>query len=220
MKRKLILIAVSLSILLIVLGFFLFQISKSRTFQFFGTLVSRIETDEKVVALTLDDAPTFWSDEVIGLLDEQQVKATFYLVGKAIEKLSEQAKRVADAGHELGNHSYSHERFLLRSPQFIASQIEQTNSLIRKTGYIGHITFRPPNGKKLFGLPLYLAKNNITTIMWDVEPDTYVPDGLNEKEREDFIVNYTVENTRPGSIILIHPFCEKHCAAIAEHCLE
>lgn len=110
-------------------------------------------------------------------------------------------KHIADEGHELGNHSYTHQRFLFKPQSFIDSEIQKNNQLIRETGYGGAITFRPPYGKKLLGLSWYLSKHDIETIMADVEPDTY-------GTKSDFFVQYTVENTKAGSIILLHPFCE------------
>ncbi len=188
-------------IIFAVVGYGLFRISKSRTFQFFGTLVDRVETNQKVVALTFDDAPTSYTDEVLEILQQKQVRATFYAIGQQIEKYPNEASRILAAGHELGNHSYSHQRILLKSQSFIADEIEKTNQLIREAGYEGAITFRPPYGKKLFGLPWYLSKQNIPSIMADVEPDTY-------GTTTEFLVAYTIEHTKPGSIILLHPLCE------------
>jgi peptidoglycan-N-acetylglucosamine deacetylase len=186
----------------------LFQVSKSRTFQFFGGITSRVETSQKVVALTFDDAPTPKTTEILDILKEKQIKATFYEIGKGIEEYPGIAKAIIDAGMEVGNHSYSHERFLLKSQSFIDSEIQKTNTLIRNSGYKGEITFRPPNGKKLFGLPWYLHQHSIKAIMWDVEPDTFVPALQEGNEKTKFLVDYTMEHTRPGSIILLHPFCD------------
>lgn len=209
MKKKLILIVLLITLFLFsVYG--LFQVSKSRTFQFFGGLTSRVETQEKVVALTFDDAPSAFSNQVVDILNEKGIKATFYAIGKNIEEYPDEAKYIVVNGNELGNHSYSHQRFLLKSWQFIDSEIQKTNQLIRDVGYQGKITFRPPNGKKLFLLPWYLKQHNIKTIMWDVEPDTYF------QGESQAIVDYTLENTKPGSIILIHPFCDTNCAADRE----
>lgn len=195
---------------LLLIGYFLFQLSKSRTFQFFGGLTSRVETSKKVVALTFDDAPAPQTKEVLTILKEKQIKATFYEIGKRIEQYPEIAKEIVGAGMEVGNHSYSHERFYLKSQSFIDSEIQKTNTLIRNSGYRGEITFRPPYGKKLFGLPWYLSQHNIKTITWDVEPDAYVAGNSEE------IINYTLDHVRPGSIILLHPFCEKECVADRE----
>jgi peptidoglycan-N-acetylglucosamine deacetylase len=191
-------------------GYLLFQISNSRTFQFFGGLTSRVNTDKKVIALTFDDAPSPRVNDVLNVLNEKQVKATFYLIGQNIEKYPVEAKKIVDAGMEVGNHSYSHQRFLLKPLSFIDSEVQRTNTSIRNTGYHGEITFRPPNGKKLFGLPWYLHQHTMKTIMWDVEPDSFA------REKPEAITRYTLDHVRPGSIILIHPFCEKECVADRE----
>lgn len=209
MKKKRIFILILVIFALVLIGgYILFHISKSRTFQFFGGIIHRVNTSEKVIALTFDDAPTEYSDEVVDILEEKGVKATFYAIGQNIEKYPEEAKNIVTHGHELGNHSYSHQRFLLKSFPFVESEIQKTNELIRNAGYKGEITFRPPNGKKLFSLPWYLRQHNIKTIMWDVEPDTYLSNSVGKEEKTKFLVDYTVENTRLGSIILLHPLCE------------
>jgi chitin deacetylase len=175
--------------------------SKSRTFQFFGEIVSRVETNKKIVALTFDDGPTEYTKDVLNTLEEKNIQATFFVMGSELEKNQEIGETIALAGHELANHTYSHQRMWFKSQAFIADEIEKTNAHIRETGYKGNIHFRPPYGKKLFLLPWYLRQHNIKTITWDVEPDSFGSDA-------DFLVKYTLDNTKPGSIILLHPFCE------------
>lgn len=178
-----------------------FQISKSRAFQFFGEIVPRINTHQKVVALTFDDGPMPGATEdVLSVLNEEGVKATFFVMGADLEKNVEQGRKIVAAGHELGNHTYSHDRMVLKSPSFIASEIERTDQLIRQAMYQGAIHFRPPFGKKLFLLPLYLARHSRKTITWDVEPETY-PEIASDSNR---IVEHVLANTKPGSIILLH----------------
>jgi len=199
--------AIILLIFLFIILYGLFQISKYRTFQFFGGLIYRVNTNNKVVALTFDDAPSEYTDQVLTILKEKNIKATFYAIGQNIEKFPTQVKEIVNQGHELGNHSYSHVRLILKPPSFISREVDKTNELIRSVGYSGEITFRPPNGKKLFILPWYLSTHNIKTIMWDVEPDTYA------SGNSDKIIQYTIQNTKPGSIILMHPFCGMECDA-------
>src|SRR5699024_6047971 len=76
-------------------------------------------------------------------------------------------------------------------------EIEKTDDLIQQAGYKGKIDFRPPNGKKIIGLPYYLSKHNIDTITWNIEPDTFYTTA-NDK------IKYVNETVTPGSIILIH----------------
>ncbi len=207
MKKHKILVILLVIFTFCFLGYSLFRISKSSTFQFFGEIIPRVTTDQKVVALTFDDAPTSYSDEVLEILAEKNIKATFYVIGQSLEKYPQEGKNIIQAGHELGNHSYSHQRFLLKSMSFIDSEIQKTNQLIKDTGYQGEITFRPPYGKKLFALPWYLRQHKIKTITWDVDPDAYAM-SLQKGEKTDFLVNYTLEHTKPGSIVLLHPFCQ------------
>ncbi|MGW5723982.1 polysaccharide deacetylase family protein [Amycolatopsis sp. NPDC003865] len=177
----------------------LFEISKSRTFQFFGKLVDRVETTEKVVALTFDDGPDpAGTHAILDTLKSRQVPATFFLIGRDIAAHPALAHDIAAAGHEIGNHSFSHERMIGVTPAWVADEVEATDALIRTTGYTGEILFRPPNGKKLFALPHYLASHGRTTITWDVEPDS---DGTPDAAT---VVSATVDRVRPGSIVLLH----------------
>lgn len=170
----------------------------ARKYQLFGNLTSQVETNDKVVALTFDDGPTKNTDAILSLLDDYQVKATFFLIGKDIEGQPDEARKIAEAGHQIGNHTYSHKRMVLKSPAFIKHEIEKTDDLIADIGYTESIVVRPPYGKKLIGFPYYLNKHKRETITWNLEPDTFFT-------QADEKVRYVKENIRPGSIILMHP---------------
>lgn len=199
MKKIVIYVSVAI-ILLIGLAYSGLKLSSSRDFQFFGGLVTSADTTEKVVALTFDDGPTDKTNEILTILKEEEVKATFFVTGREIEANLKEAKEIVAAGHELGNHSYSHERMVLKTPSYIKSEIERTDDLIRKAGYKGNIQFRPPYGKKLIGLPYYLDKHDRKTILWDIEPETY-PEVASDSTK---IVKHVSRNIQPGSIILLH----------------
>ena len=197
--RKWTIVVASLLVLVIAAAVTLFEVSKSRTFQFFGTLVNRVETSEKVVALTFDDGPDpAGTQAILDTLRERQAPATFFLIGRDIAAHPDLARAIAAAGHEIGNHSFSHERMIGVTPAWVADEVEATDALIRTTGYRGEILFRPPNGKKLFALPHYLAEHDRTTVTWDVEPDS---DGTPDAAT---VERTTVEQVRPGSIVLLH----------------
>ncbi|UZD45918.1 polysaccharide deacetylase family protein [Peribacillus frigoritolerans] len=190
MKKKLIFIGVGiLVVFLLLLG--TYKLMNSRTYQVFGGLTDNVETNEKVVALTFDDGPSKNVNEILPLLDKYDVKATFFLIGK-------EAGKIAEAGHQIGNHTYSHRRMVFKSLSYIKEEIEKTDKLIQNAGYKGEIDVRPPNGKKIIGLPYYLNKNDRETITWDLEPDSYYTTASDK-------VKYVKENIKPGSIILMHP---------------
>ena len=175
--------------------------SSSKSFQFFGEIYPNINTGQKVVALTFDDGPSPKTDTILTILDSNCVKATFYLTGNSMHHFFSETKRIAASGHEIGNHTYSHSRLIFKSYKTIASEIERTDSLIRKAGYKKDIHFRPAHAKKLLILPYYLEQNNRKTILWDIEPESI--DKISSDS--ELIANYVIENAKNGSIILLHP---------------
>lgn len=196
MKRVLLALVV---LLLVLCGAFAY--SKSRTSQLFGVIVARVETPEKVVALTFDDGPTdYAADEILRNLGD--VKATFFLIGANVQECPAVAPRLVAAGHQLGNHTWSHNRMLLKSPSYIAREIETTDAQIRAAGWRGPILFRAPYSKKLVGLPWYLWRHDRVDVLFDVEPES---DGRTD-QHTDRIVADVLAHTRPGSIILLHPW--------------
>ncbi|QLY27654.1 polysaccharide deacetylase family protein [Nocardia huaxiensis] len=203
MKRKLsgrrLLIGTALAVVVAILTCWgLYVLMNSRTYQVAGRIVARVETTEKVVALTLDDGPTERTPQILQALADAGIPATFYLIGSELAAHPEQGAAIARAGHEIGNHTYNHRRMVLVGPATVRDEVERTDAEIAETGYRGPITFRPPNGKKLFALPRYLSDHDRTTVMWDVEPDS------GKSATADEIVAETLARVRPGSIILLH----------------
>lgn len=185
----------------VVVGSLAQWIAGARSFQLLGRTVARVETTERVVALTFDDGPAPGAtDEILQMLRDQNVVATFFLNGSSIMEHPREAEKLARAGHELGNHSYSHARLIGKPLSFVRDEIERTDELIRGAGFTGSIRFRPPYGKKFLVLPYYLWRSGRESVMWDVEPDSYE----DVAESPDRIVAHVMERTRPGSIILLH----------------
>ncbi len=188
------------------------QLARARSVQLFGSLVDRVETAERRVALTFDDGPTdALADSLIGILEARHVRATFFVTGAELADAADAGRRLVAAGHELGNHTYTHSRMVLRSPAFVRSEIERTDSLIGAVGHVGAIHFRPPFGYKLFALPWYLRRTGRTTVMWDVEPDSY-PEVA---RTSDGIVRHVLERVRPGSIVLLHVWYPSRATSLA-----
>ncbi|MNY01078.1 Peptidoglycan-N-acetylglucosamine deacetylase [compost metagenome] len=194
---SLFLVLAALAAVLIGVHFF----SKSRTTQLFGGIIARVETERPVVALTFDDGPSVrFTPDVLTILRERGVKATFFLTGKETEENLPQARMIVSEGHQLGNHSYTHSNMMFMGPARIREEIERTDAAIRAAGYEGEIMFRPPYGKKLLTLPWYLSRHDRKTIMWDVEPESF-PDVADDAAA---LASHVIEQTRNGSIIIMH----------------
>lgn len=186
-------------------------LSKSRNFQLFGKLVTRVPTSKPAVALTFDDGPEpGFTDEVLAILGQERVKVTFFVTGQSVSEHLDEARRIVAEGYELGNHSYSHARMIGRSYAFVQEEIERTDQLIRAAGYEGAIHFRPPGSKRLLVLPYYLKVTGRTTIFMDVEPESF-PAVAADADR---IVAHVLGKARPGSIILLHVMNESRTETI------
>ncbi|MBF6148409.1 polysaccharide deacetylase family protein [Nocardia nova] len=207
MKRRLLLGGAIVVVLAAVLSIGTYVLMNSRTFQIAGRLVHHVDTSEKVVALTIDDGPTDRTPAILETLAAEHVPATFYLVGRDLAAHRDYGAQIAAAGHELGNHSYTHRRLVFVTPATVRDEVERTDAEIEHTGYHGPVTFRPPYGKKLVALPWYLSHHDRTTVMWDVESDS--AGGVST----DAIVSETVNRARPGSIILLHAMYQPAAAA-------
>lgn len=201
MKRKVI-ITVTSFLLVFLLLLATYKLMNSRTYQLFGNITKQVETTQKVVALTFDDGPTENVNMILPLLEKYHAKATFFLIGEEIETHPDEAKKIVEQGHQIGNHTYSHNRMVFKTLSYYKKEIEKTDLLIRNAGFKGEIDVRPPNGKKLIGFPYYLKKHHRDTITWNLEPDSYYSLATDK-------VNYVKENIEPGSIILIHPMYDK-----------
>ena len=176
-----------------------YWLMNARCFQLVGELVCRGDGTRAPVPQT--------TEAVLAMLAEKRVRGTFFAIGAQIAAQPQLTRRIVAAGHQLANHSWSHPRFLLKSSAFIAREIDDTEAQIRAAGYHGRAYFRPPYGKKLLGLPWALKRRSITTVMWDVDADRFRAQGA------EAMAAQTVAAARPGSIILLHPFCADECAA-------
>lgn len=188
------------------------SIARSRTFQLMGDLVRRVDTEERIVALTFDDGPTVdGGTAILDVLQEEGVRASFYLTGAEIEANPQIARRMVVEGHELGNHTYSHQRMLGRSLATIEDELERTDAAIRQVGHDGRVHFRAPFSHKLLALPYYLARTDRTSISYDIEPESNPEIGASAER----IVEDVTSRVRPGSIILLHVMYPSRAESLA-----
>jgi peptidoglycan-N-acetylglucosamine deacetylase len=142
-----------LYILLCILGCFLPQTN------FLFSVISRGNTGKNMVALTFDDGPSeSTTKQILDLLDKYSVKATFFVSGVNASRHPEIIKDIISRGHAVGNHSYSHNSFLmLKSYRTLYREIAQAQEVLRKIG-IEALAFRPPVGIVNPKLPRVLNK--------------------------------------------------------------
>jgi peptidoglycan-N-acetylglucosamine deacetylase len=170
--------------------------------QFVGDAVRRIKTDEKIVAITFDDGPVQgFTEKILDVLNENNVKATFFMIGQRAEQNPELVKKVYGLGHQLGNHTWSHPLMIGHSSRFFRDQIEKTDAALKNAGYKDEIYFRAPYGMKFYGLPKVLEEKHRKNILFDV-----ISWDFNSPKTKKIVKN-VLSAVRPGSIILMHDGC-------------
>jgi peptidoglycan/xylan/chitin deacetylase (PgdA/CDA1 family) len=163
-----------------------------------GTVYQGIASG-KVVALTFDDGPSpIWTPKILDELKKENVKATFFMLGKHVEKYPSIAKRVAEEGHEIGNHSYSHHIIISEKLDNLIKEIKNTERIIRNVTGRTTIYFRPPkawiNGKERAKIESLGYK----AVLWTLNSKDWVT--FDDK----YMVNYLIKNMQAGDIILFH----------------
>jgi polysaccharide deacetylase family sporulation protein PdaB len=165
----------------------------------FGRVFSNKETTQKVVALTFDDGPyPPYTGQVLDVLKEYHVPATFFVVGQNVEKYPELVKRISVEGHQLGNHTYHHVDLLKVDRKVIAEEIDNTNkAIVAATGISPHL-MRPPHGFRDPAVMEMMAERNLKVVEWSVMSRDWTNPGV------DVIVERTVNKVKNGSIVLLH----------------
>ncbi|MFL3654875.1 MAG: polysaccharide deacetylase family protein [Halioglobus sp.] len=163
-----------------------------------GTIVT-VPVTEKVVALTYDDGPNPpHTQALLATLERHSVKATFFLKGQNVEAFPEAVRVIAQSGHEIGNHSYSHRPMFSLSKTAMLEELVRTNRLIENLVDYKPALFRPPYGIQGPGLKMALDELDMTSILMSTS-------GLDwEVTEPKLIASAVVESIEPGSIILLH----------------
>jgi len=155
--------------------------------------------DENRIALTFDDGPdSRFTPRVLDVLKKHNVKATFFVMGSRVKGVPRVARRIADEGHVMGNHTYWHPKLWRQSAGRIRWEaLETDHAILEVAGYAPKL-FRPPYGALTEELLTQLSAMNYTVVGWNV-------DSLDWKQLPaDQVEANVVSNVRPGSIILMH----------------
>lgn len=110
-----------------------------------GNIIMDQRMSENLCAITFDDGPSRNTMQLLDMLDQYGIPATFFLLGKQVELHPDIVRRIAGDGHEIGNHSYSHPNLRLLSPERKADEIRRTDAILRSLG-VTPLFLRPPYG--------------------------------------------------------------------------
>ncbi|MEG4207295.1 polysaccharide deacetylase family protein [Microcoleus sp. Pol7_A1] len=167
--------------------------------QFQGTTIreAKLDSQHKAIALTFDDGP--WpktTKQILDILKENNIKATFFWVGRYLKTSPEIGKQVAAAGHAIGNHTWNHE-YLKYNEDGAAREIDRTSSLIEELTGVQTSMFRPPGGILNNGLVAYAQKKNYTVVMWSA-------DSFDWRTLTESLMDNVMRQAKSGGIVLMH----------------
>ena len=160
-----------------------------------------VETDEPKVAVSFDAA---WgaddTDELLRILKENDVKATFFLCGYWVEKYAEEVKKIAEAGHDLGNHSATHPHMSQLTAEQITEELQKCHQNVKGLTGIEMDLFRPPFGEYDNEVIETATENGYYTIQWDIDSLDWKEQGAQAEINQ--VLNH--KHLGNGSIILFH----------------
>lgn len=153
-----------------------------------------IDSSKKSVALTFDDGPCVYTNDVIDLLLDFNMKATFFELGSLMERYPEIVKRVLDSGFEVGSHGYNHKAFTKLKVGGTLKDISRTNDIYREISGRDLKLVRPPYGSINASIR---DSVDVTFVKWSV-------DSLDWKVRDERYVENVMSVAKDGDIILLH----------------
>lgn len=154
------------------------------------------KTEKKRIALTFDDGPhPIYTPQMLELLKEEQVPATFFLLGENVELYGDVVKEIAKEGHLIGNHTYHHVQITSLSLEEACKEIQETSDLIEELTGTGTEYVRPPFGTWNEELEERL---DLIPVMWSIDTKDWTTQNV------DWIVRETVKHAEDHDIILMH----------------
>ncbi len=169
----------------------------SKSSQLFGPSVFRGPGLRRSLSLTFDDGPSEGTLQLLDYLEAQDIKATFFLCGINVQRFPEIAGRVAAAGHEIGNHTYSHPKLLFRSQRFIDDEFSLAQRIISSETGVTPMMLRPPYGLRWAGMQAVQRRLALLGVLWTVI-------GNDWKWPAHRISQRVIRYASPGGIICLH----------------
>ena len=153
----------------------------------------------KCVALTFDDGPSPYTDRLLQILNQNDAKSTFFLIGNKVAANPAGAKRIADAGMEVANHTWEHPNMTTIPPEDIGSQISRANDAIQAATGQRPKLLRTAGGLINDNVLAAAKQQGMADINWDVIPFDWMNDSNTAATRYMLMTQI-----KPGSVVLFH----------------
>lgn len=178
---------------------------RGRSAQMFGPSVYCGPRTRRSIALTFDDGPSESTLELMRCLADEDVPATFFQCGMNVQRCGTVARSIAQAGHEIGNHTFSHARLAprlgwklnLKSAASIYEEFAKTQGIIFDVTGVKPVLLRAPYGMRWFGMKAMQERLGLLGVMWTVI-------GHDWEWSADRIAAWVLQKATPGGIVCLH----------------
>jgi peptidoglycan-N-acetylglucosamine deacetylase len=171
--------------------------SVSKSSQLFGPCVYKGPGRRRTIALTFDDGPSEGTLPLLEYLEKEGVWATFFQCGMNVRRLPHIAGQVAAAGHQLGNHTYSHPRLTFKSRDFINWEFSEAQKIIQFETGIAPMLLRPPYGFRWVGMREVQYRLSLLGVMWTTIAYDW-------RWSADHVAKHVLAHAFPGGIVCLH----------------
>ena len=167
--------------------------------QLYGKNFNGLEPGRKLLALTYDDGPNEpWTLKLLEVLEKHGVSATFFMVGRFVRLRPEIARAVAQSGHAVGNHAFSHPNLIFAGASRLRQELEETSKTIEEATGERPLLFRPPFGGRRPGTFALARELNMGPVMWRVTCYDW------SAKSPQQILQHARRQIRGGELILLH----------------
>lgn len=163
-----------------------------------------IDPDRPMVALTFDDGPSQYTEQILDCLKAHDARATFFVVGERVGEYADTLRRIDELGNEIGNHTYSHKILTKISDEKIVSQLDRTDDAIREILGISPALVRPPGGGTSSRVK---AAVDFPLILWSIDTLDW------KTQNADSTVKAVLRDVKDGDIILMHDLYQASASA-------
>lgn len=168
-----------------------------------GREISKMNISQKAVALTFDaGANADGVEKVLNILEQNDIRGTFFLTGKFIERYPDKTKQIIATGGDLGNHSYSHPYFTEINKEIIAEELQKTESSLAALDARFDPLFRSPYGNRNTNTMLAVSEAEYINIRWTV--DSLGWKGTSGGMTKNSVRDKVLKSSSPGAIIMMH----------------
>ncbi|GAC1393319.1 MAG: polysaccharide deacetylase family protein [Vulcanimicrobiaceae bacterium] len=189
-----------LAVVLAVVIYLGYKLVEDPSNQIFGTTVVSGPLDQRIVALTYDDGPNPpYTDRILDVLKKENVRATFFVVGRASQMHPQTLRRINREGHAIGNHTWDHPHLVMLSRTQIRTQLVRTDAILERVAGVHTRLMRPPFGARDWGVLDETRKLGYTVVRWSVPlPKDWQLPG------DTTIARRVLSHVQDGSIIVLH----------------